>query len=292
MKKLSVLLPVYNSEKTILKCISSILSSSYSNFELVIVNDGSNDSSKDLIYSLEDDRIKYFEKMNSGLIDSLNFGVKNCSSEIIMRIDSDDYIKPEKIELQLKKMQFSNSILTGTNAYIVDKNDKTIGKTNLPLKHSEIIKSMLKIRPSLIHPSIMVYKEVLHKVNYFDEKYSHAEDYDLFFRISRIGNIKNIPEKLMYLRKTENNISHKNVKEQIVNSFVARENYRTSESFLKTKNENFQAMSKKIKNNYFKLFYVKIHTKIVDLEFNQHQNNLYVKLIMLKILRRALNLFL
>ena len=292
MKKLSVLLPVYNSEKTILKCISSILSSSYSNFELVIVNDGSNDSSKDLIYSLEDDRIKYFEKMNSGLIDSLNFGVKNCSSEIIMRIDSDDYIKPEKIELQLKEMQFSNSILIGTNAYIVDKNDKTIGKTNLPLKHSEIIKSMLKLQPSLIHPSIMVFKEVLHKVNYFDERYNHAEDYDLFLRISRIGNIKNIPEKLLYLRKTENNISHKNAKEQIVNSFISRENYRTSESFLKTKNENFQALSKKINNNYFKLFYIKIHTKIVDLEFNQHQNNLYVKLIMLKILRRALNLFL
>jgi glycosyltransferase involved in cell wall biosynthesis len=292
LKKISILLPVYNSEKTIEQCISSVLSSSHNNFELVVVNDGSNDSSKELIYSIKDHRIKYFEKSNSGLVDTLNFGIKKCSSEILMRIDSDDYIKSEKIELQLKEMQSFNSVLIGTNAYIVDKNDKTIGKTNLPLEHSEIIKSMLKIRPSLIHPSIMVYKEVLHKVNYFDEKYSHAEDYDLFFRISRIGNIKNIPEKLMYLRKTENNISHKNVKEQIVNSFISRENFRTSESFLKTKNENFQAMSKKIKNNYFKLFYIKIHIKIVDLEFNQHQNNLYVKLIMLKTLRRALNLFL
>ena len=133
MKKISVLLPVYNSEKTLEKCLSSILFSSHSNFELVLVNDGSNDSSKDIIYSFKDERIKYFEKTNSGLIDSLNFGVKNCSSEIIMRIDADDYIKPEKIALQLKELKSSNSVLIGTNAYIVNNDEKPVGETNLPL---------------------------------------------------------------------------------------------------------------------------------------------------------------
>ena len=79
MKELSILLPVYNSEKTIEKCINSILFSTQTNFELIIVNDGSNDSSKDKILSFGDNRIKYFEKKNTGLIDSLNFGIKNCS---------------------------------------------------------------------------------------------------------------------------------------------------------------------------------------------------------------------
>ncbi len=291
MKKISVLLPVYNSEKTIEKCLSSILFSSYSNFELVLVNDGSNDSSKDIIYSFKDERIKYFEKTNSGLIDSLNFGVKNCSSEIIMRIDADDYIKPEKIALQLKELKSSNSVLIGTNAYIVNNDEKILGETNLPLNHLEIVKSMIKMRPSLIHPSIMVYKDILNKVDYFDEKYHHAEDYDIFFRISKLGEIINIPEKLMYLRKSESNISHKNAKKQIVNSFISRENYLANNSSSKTTNENFYLLGQKIKNSFFKSFYIKIHTKIVYLEFNQSHSNSYNKLIILKILRRFFNLF-
>lgn len=291
MEKISVLLPVYNSENTIEKCLSSILFSSHSNFELVLVNDGSNDSSKDIIYSFKDERIKYFEKLNSGLIDSLNFGVKNCSSEIIMRIDADDYIKPEKMNLQLKELMSSNSVLIGTNAYIVNNDEKTVGETNLPLKHLEIVKSMIKMRPSLIHPSIMVYKGVLDKVNFFDEKYHHAEDYDIFYRISKLGNIKNMPEKLMCLRKSESNISHKNAKEQIVNSFISRENYLVNNSSDKTTNENFYLLSQKVKNSFFKSFYIKIHTKIVYLEFNQSQSNSYNKLIILKILRRFFNLF-
>ena len=292
MKKISILLPVYNSEKTVEKCLSSILFSSHSNFELVLVNDGSNDSSKDIIYSFKDERIKYFEKTNSGLIDSLNFGVKNCSSEIIMRIDSDDYINPKKIELQLKELQSSNSVLIGTNAYIVNKDDKIIGDTNLPLKHSEIVKSMIKIRPSIIHPSIMVYKEILDRVNYFDEKYHHAEDYDLFLRISRLGNISNIPKKLMYLRKSVNNISHKNANEQIVNSFISRENYLINSGFEKTTYKNFNLLSQKINDNFFKSIYISIHSKIVDLEFNQPNENIYFKLITLKILRRIFISFL
>lgn len=291
MKKLSLLLPVYNSEKTLRKCLTTIFSSSYSNFELVIINDGSYDSSKDIIECFKDERIKYFEKSNSGLIDSLNFGVKNCSSEIIMRIDGDDYIKPEKMNLQLKELMSSNSVLIGTNAYIVNNDEKTVGETNLPLKHLEIVKSMIKMRPSLIHPSIMVYKEVLDKVNFFDEKYRHAEDYDIFYRISKLGNIKNMPEKLMYLRKSESNISHKNAKDQIVNSFISRENYLVNNSSDKTTNENFYLLSQKVKNSFLKSFYIKIHTKIVYLEFNQSQSNSYNKLIILKILRRFFNLF-
>ena len=292
MKKISLLLPVYNSEKTLRKCITTILSSSYSNFELVIINDGSTDSTKDIIESFKEDRINYHEKSNSGLIDSLNFGVKNCSSEIIMRIDSDDYINPKKIELQLKELQSSNSVLIGTNAYIVNEDDKIISDTNLPLKHSEIVKSMIKIRPSIIHPSIMVYKEILDRVNYFDEKYHHAEDYDIFLRISRLGNISNIPKKLMYLRKSVNNISHKNANEQIFNSFISRENYLINSGFEKTTNKNFNLLSQKINDNFFKSIYISIHSKIVDLEFNQLNENIYFKLITLKILRRIFILFL
>ena len=173
----------------------------------------------------------------------------------------------------------------------MNNDEKILGETNLPLNHLEIVKSMIKMRPSLIHPSIMVYKDILNKVDYFDEKYHHAEDYDIFFRISKLGEIINIPEKLMYLRKSESNISHKNAKKQIVNSFISRENYLANNSSSKTTNENFYLLGQKIKNSFFKSFYIKIHTKIVYLEFNQSHSNSYNKLIILKILRRFFNLF-
>lgn len=292
MKELSILLPVYNSEKTIEKCINSILSSTHTNFELVIVNDGSNDSSKDKILSFGDNRIKYFEKKNTGLIDSLNFGINNCSSEIIMRIDSDDYISPEKISFQLNALKSSNSILVGSNAYIIDNDDNIVGETSLPLNHSEIVKSMIKIRPSLIHPSIITYKEILERVNYYDDKYIHAEDYDLFLRISRLGKITNLPQKLMFLRKDENNISHKNAKKQIVNSLISRENFLINKDFRRTSDKDYLILSQKIKNSYFKSIFIFLHIKIIELEFIHPKSRSTVKLILLKVARRFLNFFL
>ena len=292
MKELSILLPVYNSEKTIEKCINSILSSTQTNFELIIVNDGSNDSSKDKILSFGDNRIKYFEKKNTGLIDSLNFGIKNCSSEIIMRIDSDDYISPEKISFQLEALKSSNSVLVGSNAYIIDNDDNIIGETNLPLSHSEIVKSMIKIRPSLIHPSIITYKEILKRVNYYDDKYIHAEDYDLFLRISRLGKISNLPQKLMFLRKGENNISHKNAKKQIVNSLISRENFLINKDYRRTADKDYFTLSQKIKNSFFKSIFIFLHTKIIALEFIHPKSRPTIKLILLKIARRFLNFFL
>ena len=81
--KISILLPVFNDEEFISRCISSILENSYTNYELVIINDGSTDNSPEIINQFKDSRIKLYNKMNSGLIESLNYGIGKCSSEII-----------------------------------------------------------------------------------------------------------------------------------------------------------------------------------------------------------------
>ena len=84
---------------------------------------------------------------------------------------------------------------------------------------------MMNYNASIIHPSIMVYKNVLESVGLYSPNMKHAEDYDLFLRISKIGKISNLNEKLIYLRKNENNISHLNAKEQILNTFIAKKYY-------------------------------------------------------------------
>ena len=100
MKKISVLLPVFNCEKFIEKSISSILKNTYKNFEIIIVNDGSTDSTFELIKKFKDERIIIYNKENTGLIETLNYGLVKCNSEIVMRMDGDDIIYPDKIEKQ------------------------------------------------------------------------------------------------------------------------------------------------------------------------------------------------
>ena len=89
---ISILMPVYNGAKYLNETIKSVLNSTFKQYEFLIVNDGSTDSSEEIIKSFKDKRIKYFKKTNSGIGETLNYGLKNSNYEIIARIDSDDLI--------------------------------------------------------------------------------------------------------------------------------------------------------------------------------------------------------
>lgn len=100
MKKISVIVPIYNSEKYISECIESVLNQTYKNFELLLVDDGSKDSSGDICrkYEKQDDRIKYIYKENGGVSSARNHGVQIAAGEYIAFVDSDDIVKPEILE--------------------------------------------------------------------------------------------------------------------------------------------------------------------------------------------------
>ncbi len=101
MTKFSIIVPVYNVEKYIEKCLNSIYSQSYENFEVIIVNDGSPDNSVDIInkYVQKDSRFKLYNKKNGGLSDARNFGVKKAKGDYIIFVDSDDYINNKTLEM-------------------------------------------------------------------------------------------------------------------------------------------------------------------------------------------------
>lgn len=95
----SIIVTVYNLEKFVAKCIESILSQTYKNFELIIINDGSTDDSDKIIQNyLKDTRIKYFKKENSGIADTRNFGISKVVGDYILFVDGDDYVKPDLLE--------------------------------------------------------------------------------------------------------------------------------------------------------------------------------------------------
>lgn len=283
---ISILLPVYNSELFIKKTIDSVLNNTHKAFELIIINDGSEDNSLDIIKSYDDPRIKLYNKSNSGLIETLNYGIRKCKNEIIMRIDSDDIIHSQKIEKQLFRFKKDKVALLGTEGYTINNAGEVDSSINLPSKHDDILKAMMNYNASLIHPSIMVYKNVLQSVGLYSPKMKHAEDYDLFLRISKIGKISNLNEKLIYLRKNENNISHLNAKEQIINTFIAKKYYQdynykpiSDKIFFKIKND--------INENSLNKLYFFIHSKIVENTYLNKSKN-YFTIFFMKIIRRLL----
>ena len=100
MNKVSIIIPVYNVEKEVKSCLESAINQTYENLEILVVNDGSTDDSKEICLSLakQDKRIIYFEKPNGGLSDARNFGLERASGDYIFFLDSDDTIEKDCIE--------------------------------------------------------------------------------------------------------------------------------------------------------------------------------------------------
>ncbi|MCF0124927.1 MAG: glycosyltransferase family 2 protein, partial [Clostridia bacterium] len=98
MKKISVIMPAYNAEKTIEKSINSVLSQTFSDFEFLIIDDGSSDNTKNIIKSFSDKRIRYIPKINGGVVSAYKLGIMNSDSEYITFLDSDDLYNPDFLE--------------------------------------------------------------------------------------------------------------------------------------------------------------------------------------------------
>lgn len=124
MRKFSVIVPIFNSERYLGKCIKSILNQTYENFELILVNDGSKDSSLDICnkYLLKDSRVRVIDKKNEGSIASRNRGVSEAKSDYITFVDSDDWIDKNTLEIVNKHIEATNSDVAIFNMYkVVDK---------------------------------------------------------------------------------------------------------------------------------------------------------------------------
>ncbi len=283
-EEISVLLPVFNDAKYIKRAINSVLINSYSNYELIIVNDGSTDNSLEIINSIKDERIKVFNKSNSGLIETLNYGLKKCNNEIIMRMDGDDEIDKEKISIQISNFSNSKSILLGTGGSIIDNMSKLKSLVNVPEDNISILKKMRKMQPSIIHASIMFYKDAIIKSGSYDEKFSVAEDYELFYRLSKLGELSNINIPLYKIRKNEENVSVTRSRTQLLNTMIARKLYFDPKTF-KVDTEDYSKTKIEIEKSYtFKA--INLLNNKINNSSNQFLNAL------LKIFRKIISIIL
>lgn len=195
---LSVIMPVYNGEKYLKLAIDSILAQTFTDFEFVIINDGSTDSSGDIISSYSDSRIKVLSHPhNLGIVKSLNDGVLLSTGEYIARIDSDDISLPARLESQYQYLlAHKDTFLCATN--IVSINEYNIVTSKPWWKGSTNLKWDLIWGNVIPHPTVMIKRSVLPVPAYRDYKYS--EDYDLWLRLLSSGDIHRMDEALVQYR--------------------------------------------------------------------------------------------
>jgi glycosyltransferase involved in cell wall biosynthesis len=206
--KISVVMPVYNGGQYLVEAIKSILDQTYSDFELIIVNDGSSDNSEVVVKSFSDKRILYLKnEVNKGLIFTLNKGISLSKGTFIARMDQDDISDVKRFEKQL--IEFNNDpqlVICGSFIKTFE-NNKEEFISHMPVSHAQIISSIFFTCP-FAHPSVMMKKETLLKLDaVYREDYPHSEDYDLWSRLVFLGNCKNIPEYLLSYRVHGNQVS-------------------------------------------------------------------------------------
>lgn len=208
---ITVLFPVYNASAYLKEAIDSILDQTFRDFQLLAINDGSTDDSVAIIESYQDDRIKLVHnEQNLGLIATLNKGIDMIESPYIVRADADDICLPERLEKQFKFMEANPEIgISGTWHEMLGHPSGRKRGTKYSTD-DEMIRIRHMYQVHLTHGTSIIRKKVLDEFNLrFDPDFKHAEDYDLFVRMSKHCKMANIPEVLYLVRYHEGSVSRK-----------------------------------------------------------------------------------
>lgn len=208
MPKVSVVMPAYNAEKYIAEAIDSILNQTFTDFEFIIINDGSTDKTKDIILSYSDPRIVYLEnEKNSGIVVTLNKGLERALGEYIARMDADDISYPERFERQVMFLDSHEHIgVVGSALQIFGDG---IDNQNLFFSDTkEKLKADLLFNSCLAHPTVMFRHSLIQNSSeFYDIRFAGIEDYDLWWRLAQITDLGCINEVLLRYRMHEKQIT-------------------------------------------------------------------------------------
>ncbi len=210
--KVSVIMPVYNREKYVSEAIESILNQTFTDFEFIIIDDGSTDSTAEIIKSFKDNRIQLINQYkNLGNYRARNDGMKVAQGKYICVMDSDDIALPNRIQKQLEFLEINTQIgICGSYVKIID-SDQIL---TVPEDYNKI-KVWLMCNMTFIHPTIFIRAEFLKKFNLkYNDSYRYAGDYDFLVKAAHLFPVTNIPEVLLEYRKHSEQITNANKIEQ------------------------------------------------------------------------------
>ena len=205
----SVVLPVYNGAADVQRAVQTILEQSWSDFELIIINDGSKDASAEVLEGLRDARIRLYHQDNRGLAATLNRGIGLARGRYIARQDHDDLSLPDRLARQVAYLEaHPDCVLLGTAAEI-RVGDVPDGRAHQhPTDHGALVFELLFNNP-FVHSSVMMRKDAVQRAGGYSEdpKRQPPEDYELWSRLARQGRVANLAEQLLIYREVPGSMS-------------------------------------------------------------------------------------
>ena len=200
MPLISIIVPIYNAEAYLPRCVDSILAQTFGDFELLLVNDGSRDGSLDVCqrYAAEDGRVRVIDKPNGGVSSARNLGLESASAEWVMFADADDWIEPNTLELAVPYIGQCDIVRLAWVAHRPEEvKNKRVMNAETP---DQLLKQLLRRRTKLAIWGTLIRRDlfILNDIR-FDDSYDYAEDWRALLRIvCRCQSVKTLPEAFVY----------------------------------------------------------------------------------------------
>ncbi|MEK7528000.1 MAG: glycosyltransferase family A protein [Patescibacteria group bacterium] len=232
MKKLnqkpivSVYMPVFNAAPYLSQAIESILNQTYSNFEFIIVDDASTDSSWKIIksYAASDKRIKiHRNSIDLGVSLTSNIAISKARGAFLARIDADDVALSDRLEKQINYLKsHSKTVAVGGQCVCIDADNKIVGYKKFPTSPTKLREMIFWAIP-LQQPSVMINLSLLPKnFTWYDRTKSSAEEVNLMFKLLKHGQLANLPNFILFYRQLPGSLSHRNPKNTFVLTLQSR----------------------------------------------------------------------
>jgi glycosyltransferase involved in cell wall biosynthesis len=222
---ISVVMSVYNGKMFLRESINSILSQSFSDFEFIIIDDGSTDGSSELLdrYSHRDGRVRIIHQTNCGLSDALNRGASIAYGKYIARMDADDISMKDRLSRQVDVMEKHPEIgAIGGAIEIINSRDNILGVRRFPTGDHMIRTSLFNGTCALCHPAVMMRTEVFLRAGGYRRVVVDAEDYDLWLRIAEHSEFANLKAPVLKYRSHLGQVSVQKFKRQALSALAAR----------------------------------------------------------------------
>ncbi|CAA0124426.1 Putative glycosyltransferase EpsE [BD1-7 clade bacterium] len=216
----SVIIPAHNAEAYIALALESILEQTYLNLEVIVLDDGSSDDTWHIVSQYQDDRLVSIRAdTNRGVVATLNKGLMLAHGKYIARMDADDIAKPHRIARQVAFMESNPGYVVCASSVIYFNSERGQCKVTFPQHHEEIMACLALFQRWMCHPSALLRRSCLveHDITY-QQKYEHAEDYQLWVAMAQYGSLHNLAEPLLRYRVHNQQITVKHRPGQLQSS--------------------------------------------------------------------------
>lgn len=212
MPRVSVVIPIYNAERYLREAVGSILKQSCSDFEVLLLNDGSSDASADIAreHARSDPRVVFVDGDHQGVVYQRNLGVELAHAPLVAMMDADDIALPRRLGEQVRFMDENpDHVVVGSRVLRVDSDGLPIDEWKVPLSHEDIDGAHLRGEVgAIVNPSVLMRRAAVERVGGYSPVYTQgAEDYDLFLRLAEVGRLTNLEEILLHYRLHGKNLT-------------------------------------------------------------------------------------